>query len=49
MLLKVYEEGSERVEEELSMERLLKTTRNLKEILKVKGLMQKQDEDELIF
>ena len=30
MLLKIYEEGNERVEDEFSMEKLLKTTRDLK-------------------
>jgi len=39
MLLKVFDEGSERVDEELSMEKLLKSTRNLVALLKNKGLM----------
>ena len=34
MLLKIYEEGSEKVEDEFSMEKLLKTTRDLKGLLK---------------
>ena len=41
MLMKIYEEGSERVEDEFSMEKLLKTTRDMKEILKIKGLLLK--------
>lgn len=49
MLLKVFDEGTERVEEELSMEKLLKSTRNLVTLLKNKGLMKEQDEVELIF
>ena len=49
MLLKVFDEGSERVEEELSMEKLLKSTRNLVTLLKNKGLMKEQDEVELMF
>lgn len=49
MLLKVFDEGSERVDEELSMERLLKSTRNLVALLKNKGLMKEQDEVELMF
>ena len=36
MLLKIYEEGTGKVEDEFSMERLLKTTRDLKELLKSK-------------
>jgi hypothetical protein len=32
MLFKLYEEGSEKVESELSMEKLLKTARDLKGI-----------------
>jgi hypothetical protein len=39
MLLKIYEEGTEKVEEEFSMEKLLKSTRNLVTLLKNKGLM----------
>ena len=49
MLLKVFDEGAERVEEELSMEKLLKSTRNLVTLLKNKGLMKEQDEAELMF
>lgn len=49
MLLKVFDEGSERVDEELSMEKLLKSTRNLVTLLKNKGLMKEQDEVELMF
>ena len=49
MLLKVFDEGSERVDEELSMEKLLKSTRNLVALLKNKGLMKEQDEVELTF
>ena len=49
MLLKVFDEGAERVEEELSMEKLLKSTRNLVTLLKKKGLMKEQDEAELMF
>ena len=49
MLFKLYEEGSEKVESEFSMEKLLKTARDLKGLLKTKGLLTKDEQYELIF
>lgn len=49
MLLKVFDEGSGRVEEDLSMEKLLKSNRNMETLLKNKGLMKEEDEIELMF
>ena len=49
MLLKIYEEGSGKVEDEFSMEKLLKTTRDLKELLKKKYLLTKEEQEGLIF
>ena len=49
MLFKLYEEGSEKVESEFSMEKLLKTARDLKGLLKTKGLLTKDEQYELMF
>jgi len=49
MLFKLYEEGSEKVESEFSMEKLLKTARDLKALLKTKGLLTKDYQYELMF
>ena len=49
MLLKIYEEGTGKVEDEFSMERLLKTTRDIKELLKSKEILSEEEEFELMF
>ena len=49
MLFKLYEEGSEKVESEFSMEKLLTTARDLKGLLKTKGLLTKDEQYELMF
>jgi hypothetical protein len=43
MLFKLYEEGTEKVESEFSMEKLLKTARDLKGLLRTKGLLTKDE------
>ena len=49
MLFELYEEGSEKVETEFSMEKLLKTARDLKGLLKTKGLLTKDEQYDLMF
>lgn len=47
MLLKLFDEGTGKVEGEFSMEKLLRTARDLKGLLKTKGLLTKDEQYEL--